>query len=101
MVEQVLQAAGLGVAGIDPVGAVLLVAAIGAGASKLKVYVFAASVFVRVPQPACPAAGGPAQLDPRDVATRSAAVRSRRVWSTRLVWVRVIPDTASICWSTA
>lgn len=44
MIELVLRAAGLGVAGIDPLGAILLSAAISAGASRTKIFIFAASV---------------------------------------------------------
>jgi hypothetical protein len=37
---------GLGLAGIDPLGAALLVGAIAAGAGRTKVFAFAASVFI-------------------------------------------------------
>ncbi|MEO1056367.1 MAG: hypothetical protein AAFY28_05565 [Actinomycetota bacterium] len=46
MGELLLQSAGLGAAGFDPLGAVLLAAAIGAGATRPKVLSFAVAVFV-------------------------------------------------------
>ncbi len=46
MGDVLLQVVGLGLAGIDPLGAALLVGAIAAGAGRTKVFAFAASVFI-------------------------------------------------------
>ena len=46
MVNELIQAVGLGIAGIDPLGAILLFSAIRTGASRIKIVAFTASTFV-------------------------------------------------------
>ena len=46
MVNKLMQAVALGVAGIDPLGAILLFSAIRTGASRVKIIAFTASTFV-------------------------------------------------------
>jgi hypothetical protein len=46
MINAILTAIGLGIAGIDPLGALLLMSAITAGMSSLKIKLFTITVFV-------------------------------------------------------